>query len=98
MSQPHEVLKQSYRSQSSIWQMLRGARIVFSGIGCVIFLGRKLHLHHWLAMAIVCMGLTAVALSSFFSRGSDPAAATVTPQQIILGVCLTLGGQVSKPI
>jgi len=79
---------------SSIWQMLRGARIVFSGIGCVIFLGRKLHLHHWLAMAIVCMGLTAVALSSFFSRGSDPAAATVTPQQIILGVCLTLGGQI----
>jgi len=75
---------------SSIWQMLRGARIVFSGVGCVIFLKRKLYLHHWLAMAIVCVGLVGVALSTFFSKGTGD----VTTQDIILGVVLTLIGQI----
>ena len=45
---------------ASVFQMLRGAVIIFTGILSVIFLKRKLFLFHWVGMVVVLMGLALV--------------------------------------
>jgi drug/metabolite transporter (DMT)-like permease len=62
---------------ASVWQMLRGSVIVFSGVLSVIFLRRTLRLHHWLAMAVICAGLTLVGASDLLAT----AYTTTHPQQ-----------------
>lgn len=55
----------------SVWQMMRGAIIIFSGILSVIFLKRKLRAHHWIGMLIVTGGLALVGMSGLVSGGTD---------------------------
>jgi hypothetical protein len=47
----------------SIFQMTRGALVLFVGILSVIFLHRRLHLYQWLALLIVMGGVGVVGLS-----------------------------------
>lgn len=48
---------------ASIYQMTRGALILFVGMFSVLFLKRKLFLYHWLSMVIVVSGVAVVGLA-----------------------------------
>ena len=66
---------------ASIYQMTRGALVLFVGIFSVLFLKRKLFFYHWLSLVIVVLGVGLVGLAgAIFSGdknkdtlpGSDP--------------------------
>lgn len=48
---------------ASIYQMTRGALVLFVGLFSVLFLRRKLHLFQWLSLLGVVMGVAVVGLS-----------------------------------
>jgi len=48
----------------SVYQMLRGMIVVFTGLFSRIFLKRVLYTHHWLGMASIIAGTAVVGLSS----------------------------------
>ncbi|KAI9737465.1 MAG: hypothetical protein M1834_009620 [Cirrosporium novae-zelandiae] len=48
---------------ASIYQMTRGALVLFVGIFSVIFLRRHLHLYKWLALLVVVTGVAIVGLA-----------------------------------
>jgi len=78
-------------TSASVWQMLRGSIIVFSAILSVIFLKRKLHLHHWFGMFIIVYGLCLVGVSSLISS-------TGSNSQLPLGLGFILAGQLMGAI
>lgn len=47
----------------SIFQMTRGALVLFVGILSVLFLHRRLHLYQWFALIVVMGGIAVVGLS-----------------------------------
>jgi drug/metabolite transporter (DMT)-like permease len=47
----------------SIYQMTRGALVLFVGLFSVIFLGRRLHLFQWFALVTVVLGVGIVGLA-----------------------------------
>ena len=49
---------------ASVWQMLRGSIILFTGVLSVVFLKRKLERFKWVGMAITIVGITIVGVSS----------------------------------
>jgi len=74
---------------ASVFQMLRGAVIIFTGILSIIFLKRKLKLYHWVGMLFVLIGLGVVGLSSvLFGKKSESAPHPLTGDIII--VCAQL--------
>lgn len=52
----------------SIYQMTRGALVLFVGLFSVIFLKKKLHLFHWFALVTVVLGVTVVGLAGALHR------------------------------
>ena len=48
---------------ASIYQMTRGALVLFVGLFSVVFLHRRLYLYHWSALFIVVMGVGLVGLA-----------------------------------
>eukprot|EP01095_Lingulamoeba_sp_RSL-Kostka_P017574 TRINITY_DN9236_c0_g1_i1.p1 TRINITY_DN9236_c0_g1~~TRINITY_DN9236_c0_g1_i1.p1 ORF type:complete len:436 (+),score=93.05 TRINITY_DN9236_c0_g1_i1:37-1308(+) len=76
---------------ASIYQMLRGSIIVFSGILSIIFLKRKLFAFNWLGMAVTIFGLVLVGLSSFFDPNQSGTGATST--QVLVGNILVIVAQ-----
>lgn len=48
---------------ASIYQMTRGALVLFVGLFSVIFLHRKLYLFHWTALFVVVLGVAIVGLA-----------------------------------
>lgn len=52
---------------ASVFQMLRGAVVIFTGILSVLFLKRKLYLYHWFGMVLVLAGLSLVGLASLIT-------------------------------
>ncbi|KAL4871724.1 hypothetical protein BDV12DRAFT_163644 [Aspergillus spectabilis] len=48
---------------ASIYQMTRGALVLFVGLFSVIFLRRKLYLYQWLALFVVVLGVALVGLA-----------------------------------
>jgi len=59
---------------ASVFQMLRGSVVIFTGIFSVIFLKRKLRLYHWLGMFFVLVGLMSVGLASVLGGNSGSGA------------------------
>lgn len=59
---------------ASIFQMLRGSVMIFTGIFSVMFLGRRLKKYNWFGMFVVLIGLTLVGVSSIMGP-SDSASA-----------------------
>uniref|UniRef100_A0A093VVW0 Uncharacterized protein C12G12.12 n=1 Tax=Talaromyces marneffei PM1 TaxID=1077442 RepID=A0A093VVW0_TALMA len=60
---------------ASIYQMTRGALVLFVGLFSVLFLRRKLYLYQWLALVIVVLGVGIVGLSGALfghGQGHDP--------------------------
>jgi len=56
---------------ASVFQMLRGSVVIFTGIMSVIFLKRKLVAAQWIGMVLVLLGLGCVGLSSVLFSSSD---------------------------
>jgi len=56
---------------ASVFQMLRGAVVIFTGILSLIFLKRKLLGFHWIGMVLVLMGLGTVGLASVLFGSSS---------------------------
>lgn len=79
----------------SVYQMLRGALVLWVGVFSVIFLKRTLGKHQWFALATVMLGVAVVGASSLGgpkkevdNLGSE---ATGSP---IVGIILILGAQI----
>jgi drug/metabolite transporter (DMT)-like permease len=53
---------------ASVFQMLRGSVVIFTGILSVLFLKRKLAPYRWVGMALVLVGTAAVGTSSFVCK------------------------------
>ncbi|PWY76319.1 integral membrane protein [Aspergillus heteromorphus CBS 117.55] len=70
---------------ASVYQMTRGALVLFVGLFSVIFLHRKLYLYHWLALFVVVLGVALVGLAGALFSGTpahdvtqETAAAAIT--------------------
>ncbi|KAL2014765.1 hypothetical protein VTN00DRAFT_2290 [Thermoascus crustaceus] len=59
---------------ASIYQMTRGALVLFVGLFSVLFLRRKLYLYQWLALVVVVLGVGLVGLAGalFGDNGHAP--------------------------
>ncbi|KAK6509587.1 hypothetical protein TWF481_004325 [Arthrobotrys musiformis] len=84
---------------ASIYQMTRGALVLFVGLFSVIFLKRHLYIFHWLALFIVVSGVAVVGLAGALFKApqpheivSDEVEANVL--RSLIGVLLIAGAQI----
>ncbi|KAI8894759.1 hypothetical protein BC833DRAFT_603761 [Globomyces pollinis-pini] len=59
-------------TSASIYQMLRGSVVLFTGLFSTIFLGRKHPLYRWFALCVVFLGVAIVGLSPLVSGAEKP--------------------------
>ena len=91
----------------SIYQMSRGALVLWVGVLSVIFLRRRLWLYQWIALVIVTLGVCLVGLSGSLVKRDDPGEAGIVrsfveiagrsdddPAKVALGVLLILFAQI----
>lgn len=52
---------------ASVYQMLRGIIVIITAIMSIIFLKRKLYLHHWSSMSVIFIGVFLVGLASLLT-------------------------------
>jgi hypothetical protein len=52
------------QTTASVYQMIRGAMVLFTAMFSVIFLKRRLYVQHFAGLALVVMGIAIVGLSS----------------------------------
>ena len=89
----------------SIYQMSRGALVLWVGVLSVIFLRRKLWLYQWSALLIVTLGVCLVGLSGSLVKQHDndglltrlvriAQRADDDPAKVALGVALILFAQI----
>jgi hypothetical protein len=77
--------------KASIWQMLRGAMVIFSALLHAFVLKREYHPYNWMAVLIVTIAIVLVGLAAVCSSGV--AVDGVSDAKIILAVVLTVGSQ-----
>ena len=53
---------------ASIYQMTRGALVLFVGLFSVLFLKRRLYLHQWLALVVVMLGVGLVGVAGALDK------------------------------
>lgn len=56
---------------ASVYQMLRGTIIIITAAMAIIFLKKKLYLHHWSSMAVIFIGVFLVGLAALVIKSSD---------------------------
>ncbi len=86
---------------ASIYQMLRGAEILFSALFAVLFLKRKLNKLHYLGIAACTVGIVIVGSSSLLSSddGKDKSNAMGgDASKVLLGMLLIVLAQVRLPL
>ncbi|KAF9332574.1 hypothetical protein BG006_004557 [Podila minutissima] len=88
---------------ASVYQMLRGALVIFTGILSVIFLGRRLKAFEWFALFTIVAGIATVGLSSVISQATKPLSGgdeepdsdeAIKAAKAILGIFLVLFAQI----
>ncbi|KAI0901905.1 integral membrane protein [Annulohypoxylon nitens] len=86
---------------ASIYQMTRGALVLFVGLFSVVFLQRKLHLFQWVSLVGVVAGVALVGLAGVIWPDTKGAlkqaaddAASVDALRAALGVVLIAGAQI----
>jgi drug/metabolite transporter (DMT)-like permease len=92
---------------ASIYQMTRGALVLFVGLFSVIFLKRHLHLFQWLSLMGVVMGVAVVGLAGAIWPDEKPENSIGLPEEdslkdgglsdatrAIVGVLLIAGAQI----
>ncbi|KAJ2712242.1 hypothetical protein H4R19_002855 [Coemansia spiralis] len=87
-------------TSASVYQMLRGAVVIFSGLFSVLFLGHRLERFQVISLVMVVVGVTIVGLSNIISPPASirelpgTEAADHAAFKAVLGVALVLGAQV----
>mmetsp|Transcript_27520 Transcript_27520/g.67949 ORF Transcript_27520/g.67949 Transcript_27520/m.67949 type:complete len:398 (+) Transcript_27520:192-1385(+) len=76
---------------ASVFQMLRGSVVVFTGLLSILVLGKRLHGSNWLGMVLVTAGAFVVGLSSVVGKSDDKGPAPSNP---VLGNILIVSAQV----
>ena len=89
---------------ASIYQMTRGALVLFVGLFSVMFLHRHLHAFQWLSLGGVVLGVAVVGLSGAISPDTAADASAVVSAaaadlgtdavRVIIGVLLIAGAQI----
>ncbi|KAJ2237756.1 hypothetical protein H4R99_000717 [Coemansia sp. RSA 1722] len=88
---------------ASVYQMLRGAVVIFSGLFSVLFLGHRLERFQIISIMMVVVGVTIVGLSNVISPaphsyntkdGENSEAVDADLWKATLGVSLVLGAQI----
>lgn len=79
---------------ASVFQMLRGSVVIFTGILSVVFLKRKLYVFHWLGMICVLIGATLVGVASVMDSGSNATHVAHPPSNPLVGDILIVGAQI----
>jgi drug/metabolite transporter (DMT)-like permease len=82
----------------SIYQMSRGALVLWVGILSVIFLRRHLYLYQWTSLCVVTLGVCLVGLSGSLVEGPLEGLMRIAtsddePAKVALGVILILFAQ-----
>ncbi|KAJ2079479.1 hypothetical protein H4R24_003747 [Coemansia sp. RSA 988] len=93
-------------TSASVYQMLRGAVVIFSGIFSVLFLGHRLERFQVISLGMVVAGVTIVGMSHIISPPInayenlhvDPKLAEHETLKATIGVALVLGAQVFAAI
>jgi len=79
---------------ASVWQLLRGAGLVFTALFAVIFLRRKLYGFHWIGVTLCCGGILLVGLASVWGSDSGAGGKGEPVSLVLLGMALSVAGQV----
>uniref|UniRef100_A0A7S3QMG5 EamA domain-containing protein n=1 Tax=Dunaliella tertiolecta TaxID=3047 RepID=A0A7S3QMG5_DUNTE len=77
---------------ASVYQMMRGAEMLFAALFSVVFLGRTLNRFHLLGILCCMTGVSLVGTSSYLS-GEGSATQVITPEQNLLGIGLIVLSQ-----
>ncbi|KAI9257376.1 hypothetical protein BDA99DRAFT_516277 [Phascolomyces articulosus] len=87
-------------TSASVYQMLRGAVVIFTGIFSYFFLNRRLRVFEWVALGMVVSGVAIVGLSSLIFPQNKPSETNGVDGQedtldvmSLVGVVLVLGAQ-----
>ncbi|KAL0089596.1 hypothetical protein J3Q64DRAFT_1813626 [Phycomyces blakesleeanus] len=89
-------------TSASVYQMLRGAVVIFTGLFSYLFLNRRLRAYEWFSLVLVVTGVGIVGLSSVLYPQKRPSATSLNNNGLIgsdedfkalLGVGLVLGAQ-----
>ncbi|SAM06130.1 hypothetical protein [Absidia glauca] len=85
-------------TSASIYQMLRGAVVIFTGLFSYLFLHKRLRTYEWFSLVCVVLGVAIVGLSSVLFPQTRPGATNVTTADAdwlsFVGVLLVLGAQI----
>lgn len=84
---------------ASVWQLLRGAEMVFAALLAVLVLRKKLFVFHWLAVALCVSGIVLVGLASVWGAAESQEKGGVASggrgaTTLLVGMTLALLGQV----
>lgn len=77
---------------ASVYQMMRGAEMIFAALFAILFLGRRLNQLHYTGIACCCVGIATVGMASVLS-GKGGTQVPVSKGQIILGMTLIVMSQ-----
>mmetsp|Transcript_13743 Transcript_13743/g.31132 ORF Transcript_13743/g.31132 Transcript_13743/m.31132 type:complete len:399 (-) Transcript_13743:52-1248(-) len=77
---------------ASVWQMMRGACIIFAALFSITLLKRRMHCHNWVGLAFVVAGICGVGAANLLGGGQ--ASSGYTPAGMLLGMSLVLCAQV----
>ncbi|KAG0368402.1 MAG: hypothetical protein J3R72DRAFT_429881 [Linnemannia gamsii] len=87
---------------ASVYQMLRGALVIFTGLLSVFFLGRRLLAYEWFALFTIVAGIATVGLASvitpatnnFIDNTEPDSEEAIKAAKAILGIFLVLFAQI----
>ncbi|CAL5222410.1 g4769 [Coccomyxa viridis] len=77
---------------ASVYQMMRGAEMLFAAVFAVLFLHRRLNKFHLLGILCCVVGIALVGMSSLLS-GEGSAQVDVSPSKMLLGMGLIVASQ-----
>ena len=80
--------------QASVWNMLRGAMVVFSALFHALILKRKYFFHMWFGVGVVTVALGIVGAAAVCSTGV--ANEDASQGKVVLAVFLTIGSQLIR--
>ncbi|KAI8886125.1 hypothetical protein K501DRAFT_283913 [Backusella circina FSU 941] len=83
-------------TSASVYQMLRGAVVIFTGIFSYLFLNRRLRYFEWISLVMVVLGVGIVGLSSVLFPQNRPSSSSESSEfdyGSLVGVFLVLGAQ-----
>lgn len=80
----------------SIFQMTRGAVVLFVAVFSIMFLNHRIRIYQWIGLTSVVAGVFVVGLSAALGAHDDTPADVVarTPWQVVCGILMILSGQV----